>query len=150
MTKIVQKTTRLPPSSPIQQRRWRRHTHTHNLYFFSLYIEDEKEREKQKRVMMAIVISDMGIGRGTERAREREREPWTRRKKNKVARESFIYKRMKMEPTNNCPDDEQMTSSSRDLFQYIQYSVSHVRYIYTRFLLHVCKCLTPFFTYMYI
>ncbi len=40
------------------------------------------------------------------------------RKKNKVARESLVYKSMmmKMEPTNNCPDDVQMTSSSRELF----------------------------------
>ncbi len=58
--------------------------------------------------MIAIVMSD----RGMERTRQEEK------KKNKVARESLVYKSMmmKMEPTNNCPDDVQMTSSSRDLF----------------------------------
>jgi hypothetical protein len=57
--------------------------------------------------MIAIVMSVKGIERtGQEK------------KKNKVARESLVYKSMmmKMEPTNNCPDDVQMTSSSRDLF----------------------------------
>jgi hypothetical protein len=67
-----------------------------------------------------------------------------------------MMKMMKIELTNNCPDDdEQMTSSSRDLFLFSPFPLSLYIVNFNKFnillvtfviflLLPVWQCLTPF------